>query len=371
MTDTPLRVMNNNFMSDGFTYSSQTAAFPGSNSYNTSRSKVWKAAGNFEIDSSNNKIYINDGTNKTITLTSASYGTGALLAAHIQTQLNASSSNWTCSYNSSTTFKFTVSRSSGTAVLRKSQTSGASWNTIGFVGTSDISTSPFVADEQRNHTHEWLKCDLGVPQLATFVGIISGVDEVFSLSDTATVKLQANNIDDWASPPLDITLTIDDYGCMHFLDDDTTATYRYWRIKIIDRLNYVGPTGVKLAYVYVGNHTTITLSNVSVGIRKELTDPSNVLQSEGGSLFFETRPRYLTINGAQVQLLSGSEQRELEQLFYDLGKRTPFFISLDPGLAISDSLGELTRFVVMSSSPTLQHILRDYYSFSFEMREAF
>jgi hypothetical protein len=103
----------------------------------------------------------------------------------------------------------------------------------------------------------------------------------------------------------------------------------------------------------VGDHVSMTASNMATGFRKELVDPSNVLQSEAGALFFETRPRYLSIGNAQIQLLSGSEQRDLEQLFYDLGKRDPFFVSIDPDLEVSASLGELTSYQEL-----LQHQFR-------------
>lgn len=370
MTDTAVRFMNNNYLERSFTYSSQQTSFPATNSTNTSRSRAWKPAGNFEISDSNKYLYINDGSNKTITLTVGSY-TFTTLASHIQTQLNASSSNWTCTYNSTTTFKFTINRTSGTAVLRKSVTTDAVWDTLGYVGTTDVSTPAFVADEQRNHTSEWVQCDLGVPQQATFAAILSGIDELYTLSETAVVKCRANNIDYWESPPLDITIPILSNSSMKFIDEDNSATYRFWRLEITDRLNYLGPEGLKLAYMYVGDHTTITTSNIATGFSKELTDPTNLLQSESGALFFEVRPRYLTIQGAQIQLLSGSEQREIEQLFYDLGVRAPFFVSIDPGQAVSATLEELTRFVIMTRPPTLEHVIRNYYNISFEMREAF
>lgn len=369
MTCLPIRFMSNNFIPNGFTYSSQLSSFPAVNCYNTARSKVWKPAGNFEIDATNNEIYINDGSDLTVSLTAGAY-TYTTLASHIQTQLNASSSNWTCTY-SSTTFKFTINRTSGTAVLRLSQTTNAAWDVLGYVGNLDRSTAPFPADEQRNHTSEWVKCDIGVNQLATFIGVIPGIDEQFSLSSVATIKLQANNIDLWTSPPVDITVTRSDYGCLKFLDDDVSSAYRYWRVKFVDRTNTLGPEGIKFPYIYVGDHKTIANSNIARGYGRELVDQSNQLQSENGTLFVETRPRFMTVSGAEIQLLSGSELLEIEQLFYDLGQRTLFFCSIDPGLEISTELGELTRFMIMARNPTFQHVFRNYYNISFEMREVF
>ena len=370
MSAKKIRFMNNNFIERTFTYSSQQTSFPATNATNTSRSRVWKPEGNFEVTTSNRNIYINDGTDKTVALTVGAY-TYNTLASHIQTQLNAASSDWTCSYDGTLTYKFTINRSSGAKVLRKSQTTNSSWDILGYTGTTNITSAPFVADEQRNHTSEWVKCDLGVPQAATFCGIISGIDEIFTLSATATVKCQGNNIDFWDSPPVNITIPVGNISAMKMLDDDTASTYRFWRVQIIDRLNYLGPLGLKFGYIYTGDHTTMTLSNFATGFSKELTDPSPIIQSESGALFFEKRPRYLTIRNCSIQLLPGSEREVIEQLFYDVGTREPFFVSIDPGVVVTQSLEELTRFVVMPTAPTLNHVIRDYYNFSFEMREAF
>lgn len=363
------RFFNNNFLLNQFTYSSQQTSFPATNATNTSRSRVWKPNGNFEVTALNNKIYINDGSNKTATLTIGAY-TPESLASHIQTQLNAVSSNWTCSYASTTTFKFTIANS-GSVTLRKSQTTNASWDMLGFVGAVDITATSFPADEQRNHTSEWVMCDLAVPQLATFCGLLSGIDSIFTLSQYATVKLQANNINLWTSPPVDITIPILKTSAMKMLDDDVTSTYRYWRVEIKDRTNYLGPRGLEFAYIYVGDHISISLTNIATGFTKELTDPSTLLQSENGALFFEKRPRYLTLSNLSIQLLREDERLDIEQLFYDVGTREPMFVSIDPGVEVTKSLEELTRFMIMTRSPTLEHVLRDYYNVSFDMREAF
>ena len=365
-----IRFMANNFLESTFTYSSQKTGFPASNATNTSRSKVWRPAGNFEITSSNNSIYINDGSNKTVTLTSGSY-TYSSLATHVQTQLNASSSSWTCTY-STTTNKFTIARSSGTRIMRFSQTTSAAWDTLGYTQTADTTGSPssFIADEARIHTSEWLKCDMGVAQEATFAALIGPIDSVFTLSSAATVKVQASNLDSWAAPPVDVTVPVGS-AAMKMLDDDIGTAYRYWRIVIIDRLNPLGPEGLEIGYAYLGDHKTVTLSNIATGFSKSLVDASVPLQSESGALFFESRPRYLSISGAEIQLLNGTEYDELEQLFYDLGISTPFIVSIDPGTEVSRNLTDLTRLVVMSSPPQIQHIIRDYYTIQFEMREAF
>ena len=365
------RFMANNFLSTGFTYSSQlSTSFPASNSYNTSRSRTWRPGGNFEVTASNKEIYINDGSDKTVSLTVGTY-TYATLASHIQTRLNVSSTNWTCTYNSSTTFKFTINRTSGTAVLRQAVTTNAAWDMLGYTLGTNAAVAPFVADEQRNHTSEWLKCYAPVGILPTFVALMGSIDETFCLSSEATVKLQANNLDVWTAPALDITVPLENLAAMKVLDADVTTSYAYWRILITDRRNTLGPTGLSFGYIYLGDHVSMTSTNLAIGFSKKLVDPSNVSSSENGALFFEERPRYLEISNSGIPMLNGTDADEIEQLFYDIGIRTPFLFSIDPDEEISRNLSDLTRLMIMTTSPDFSHVIRDYYNVNFEMREAF
>lgn len=129
-----IRFMRNNLISlsvNSFTFSSETTGFEAANVLNTNRSETWKPSGNFTIDSTNNIIYINDGSNKDIAITEGNYATPDLMATEIQTKLNASSSNWTVSYDTGGgTFKFTISNTSS-VTLRLSSTTNAVWDTIG------------------------------------------------------------------------------------------------------------------------------------------------------------------------------------------------------------------------------------------------
>lgn len=366
------RFMNNNFLENGFDYSSQLSAeFQAVNIYDTARSLVWMPGGNFEITASNCKLYINDGSDKTITLDEGSY-TYSTLATHIQTKLNASSSNWECSYNSSTTFKFTINRTSGSATIRQTQTTGAVWDTLGYTQGTDVTPAPFVADEQRNHTSEWIALDCSIPQLATFAGLFGPIDEVFCLTSSATVYLQASNVnDDWANPTFELELDVGSLAAMGMLDDDLDTAYRYYRIEIFDRTNPLGPEGLVFGYGYIGDHVTTTNTNIATGFEKVLNDPSVVQSSEDGALFVSTRPRFLEINSAEIQYLSGTEYDELEQLFYDLGVRTPFVMSIDPGVEVSRRLEDMTRLMIMSAKPQMRHVLTDKYFVQFSMRESF
>ena len=93
-----VRFCQNNFLGASYatlTFTSAASGAAGANSVLPERHKRWIPNGHFEVTSSNNTVYINDGSNKTVTLTVASYTSGSALASHIQTQLNVSSTLWT------------------------------------------------------------------------------------------------------------------------------------------------------------------------------------------------------------------------------------------------------------------------------------
>ena len=60
----------------------------------------------------------------------------------------------------------------------------------------------------------------------------------------------------------------------------------------------------------------------------------------------------------------------MEQLFFDYGTFTPFFISIDPELCISNDLYDLTKYVTFQDSPTFVHIKGELFSMSISFREA-
>jgi hypothetical protein len=365
--------MDNNLAeltSGSITYSSALAAFPGANSINKFRSKVWKPSGNFVITAnSNDKIYINDGADKTVTISAGSY-TPSTLASEVQTQLNASSSGWTFDYNNTAgEFKFRFAHGSS-HTLRFSQTSNAAWDDLGFVLSVDetISTER-KADEQRNHMYESVVYDLGYNASIDFFGVISPLDEEFSISDQATIKIQGNNLNDFTSPPLDITLTRTSSGVYWFGDDVADTGYRFWRFYFEDKYNTNGNEGFSISYIYLGDYTTLTATNIQIGFDKTIVDPSLRTESEAGAIYFDRKTKFARFQNGLIALLDTSARDTLEQLFFDFGTTTPFFISLDPRNCISSTLPDLTKYVVFEDAPVFTHIKAQYFNMSLAFRE--
>lgn len=338
--------------------------FPFANMLDGGRFKVTRFSGTFEIDSTINKIYINDGADKTASISTGQY-TGSTLAAEIQTQLNSVSSNWTCTY-STTTYKFTLARSSGTKTLRLSITTNAIWDAIGYTGVSDQDASE--ADEQRAHLKDYIEIDLGTNANSIgFFGLTSASNRVFPFSESATIQLLASNLANWSSPARTVTLDRNDFGIYQFLDDDD-SNYRYWRLEWVDRLN---PNGADwdLSNIYLGTYTTIANRNVGYGFTKNWKDPSAIIRAESGATYANIRQRYLELNSLSIAYMDSSDRKLLEQLFYDFGLHKPFWIALDP-LEECTTIDELTRYCYFSQEPAFNHFLKNKYTMSFAVRDA-
>jgi len=362
-----IRLCENNLAgeSSSLTYSSQLAAYPISNVQTGQRSQVAKFSGHFEIGSTNKYLYINDGSNKTVTLTEDDYDTPDDMATHVQTQMNAVSSNWTVAY-SSTTYKFTISNT-GSVTLRHTITTNAAWDTLGFTASGDDTGTSFEADEQRNHTDEYIIADLGSANSITFFGAIGLIDENFNISSTATIKIQGNNVSTFTAPPVDVSLTPHDDGIYKFLDDIADTNYRYWKFLIIDRLNADGPSGLKIGNLYIGDYVTFDTNIGSFQIGE--VDPSGVVQSINGALYFDLKPKYNVLSGLRIGLVNQSDRAVMKTAFSKLGKTTPFYLSLDPLENISEDLQEHTKFVVFNKEPQFKHVKYDIFSFNFGIRE--
>lgn len=372
-TDNPrIRFMANNLASlnvNAFSFSSETTGFEASNAFNSFRSSTWRTTGHFEITTSNQNLYINDGSDKTAIITAASYTTAEALRAEIQTQLNTVSSGWTVAYDSPAgTYSFTLSNS-GSVTLRLSQTTNAIHNTLGFTSTTDQTGLTFNANEQRNHTNEFIKFDFGYITPVTFIGVIGDIAESFGLSSTANVTLEGNNIDDFTAPPFSSTLTITEQGIYQFNVTDPITSYRFWRLNFVDQFNSIQGPNLEFGNIYMGDFQTLERQNLTVGFRDTLVDPSTRTESQGGVLFFDKRTKYTDLSNITIRYLEDADKQVIKDVFANVGTTEPFYVSLDPQLQINSDITEFTKFVIFNDEPTFTSIGSCFFNTVLNLRE--
>jgi len=371
MTVKPIRFFYNNLGSADsttVTESGSVAGFESAHAFDSFRFTGWKPKGSFKVVSTNKKIYIDTGSPVTVTLTEATYATGALLAAHVQTQLNASSTNWTCTY-SSVTYKFTIGRSSGTALLVLSTTTDAAWGMLGYIGAvdDDVGTGQ-AADSVRVHTSESLLFDLTSALQVTALFCIGPADTPFSIPATAACTIKANSTNDFASPPLSVSLTPDNNGIFWISDLISDTTYRYWKFEFEDKENPSGPSVFDIRNIYLGDHDTLS-RNANNGFNFRLVDPSVSNESTNGARFYRLLSKFHVIENINFEWLTAADRIVLRNLYSSVGNTTPFFVAVDPGVVISESLSEFTKYVTIEGAPPQVHQRYTFFSHQFGFRE--
>lgn len=371
-TSCRFRLMFDNLLenANAITYSSELTGFDGDNILTNHRTEVWKPSGRFTVDSTNYQIYINDGSDKTISLTEADY-TASTLATHIQTQLNASSSGFTVSYSSSL-FKFTISRTTSFN-LRLATTTNAAWTLLGYMSGSDLTTiTSAVADEQRNHyPSETITIDFGYAANIGFIALVGDLENDFTISSSATIQVKANSVASFSSPSISKTMTRTTDGAFLFIDD-AVSYYRHWEITITDIYNPLGNSGIEIGNIFFSEYETLDTEerNFNNSFNEQIVDSSVISFSENGSLYADQKSKYSTFGNLSVSFIKEADLNIIKSGFNKNGLTKPFFIALDPDNKLKSNINDYTKMVYFTSEPVYTHLFKTYYSVSLPIREA-
>lgn len=329
------------------------AGYPFSNALSSIRSKLYKPENLFEVDEKNCKVYIDAST---YTIPSGSYTKTQLITA-FNTATSGSGANMSIGDGERFSISFSTSKT-----LKISNQTNAAWYMLGFLGTSDRTGTGISADERRYNTGIYFKVDLGLPQLVDFAALLGLAGEVFKCN-TAQIKMQGNNIDQWTDMPVNLDFEVSGEGA--FFSETPSQPCRFWRIFINDVKN----ENAEIAVAFMGSAVICSNTNIATGFTRSREDTSIKLISENGTFYIDRRPKVLSISSMSVQFLKDDELMEMEQLFYDLGIEQPFFLCMDPKKQVSTKLSQMTHYLSVTSPLQLQHVLRGYYNLSIELRE--
>lgn len=360
--------LNNNQLGIGYnslSVDSEQGSYPFTNSLDTNLYKQWRTDSFFKIDTTNNTVYINDGADKTATITSGNY-TGATLATEIQSRLNVVSSGWTVTY-STTTYTFTISNI-GSVTLRLSEQTNGAWFTIGFSSITNQTGTTFTGDEQRNHYPSVsVEIDFGYSANIGGVVLLSPKGADFTISEGATITVQGDNLGFLGTPDLTKTVTITKNGAILFIND-VESNYRYWKITIEDIYNLSGPE-MAIGYLYIGNAQQANERNVSTGLDYSLSDDSKISRAENGALYFDEKIKTNKFGSINIPLARQTTRDIIFDLFNENGTTRPFIFSIDPKGEISTTVDQLTKFVRFTSEPIFKNIQYDIFDISFTLEE--
>lgn len=375
-----IRIMTDNFIDldivSNATVSSEQAAFPIANIYNTQRrSKVWRSNGHYLIDATNNTIVFREtaSTDITATITSGEYTSFALLAAEIKTQLEAGGAS-TYTIDKVTTTKkirFTSNGVGGTGLFKIIWTSTAvtqaTATMLGFLSTEDdTGFLTYTADELTTGNEEWIKWDFGISTNPKAFCLIGPRNSPIKISPSATLTLQASETDIWDVPSYEAVLTYNDEIISKFSTTGLhTEALRFWRLLIDDVHN---PNGyVEVGSIFLGDFFTPTQGAAQFPLQGQYVDRSMTIFSEGGQSFSDVREQTENISFT-IANLTVSEKEEIDVIFKAVGIAQPFFISIDPNAAYSSSTNYI-RFVKFENAPQYSLDSAGLFSCNFNLRE--
>lgn len=374
---TCFRILNTNYaFGDALAnriLSSEDADFPATNLDDIyRRSKVWRTAGYFNIQSGSNTIVFREtiGVDLTATVTVDEYASIDAVALAIKTALEAAGASTYSVGRDATTKRWEItsdgSGGGGIFQLRWSQATAMA-DILGYAASDLTGALVYEADVLRNHTEEFIIWDFGVPLNPTDFCLAGLRTEFLKISPSATVKIQGNDTNNWTSPQFEQTLTVDDKVLYHHnADGFDSSPRRFWRLYIQDKTNSYGYVEASLAFI--GLSQDLDRGCVRFPFRTESIDPSVTTFSEGGQSYSDRRNKAQRIN-ADWNGLTKQDFQELYEIFEEKGITEPFFIAADPSAAFSTAKEYWVRYVKFERDVAAELVSPNNYAMSMVFRE--
>lgn len=375
MSTVDFRILNYNYAFQDnveISASSENAEFPATNTGHFFRSRVWRSSGHYRINTSNNKIDFKEtggGPEITATLTTGDY-TPSSLCTEIKTRMDAATLNarvYTVTF-SSTTGKFTIAGSTFLSILFSTGTNAATSvrTAIGFGANDYTGNTTYTGVDTSIHTDERVVFDLESSEEVDSVALLFDPRVGIKFSDQALIYFEANPSNNWDSPAYSQALTIDNESDIATLFLTTAIEYRYYSIKIVDPENPF--LYVELGTVILGKKAELTRCP-DTGFEFKVEDQSKIESNQYGHEYVDEYPLQRSLSIA-MNILDVDQQEQLEDIFTEVGVRTPVLIVLDAQEALFDK-DRFTIYGRFQKAFSFNNIVRDYFGSSFTITETF
>jgi hypothetical protein len=267
--------------------SSQQSALPVAHAIDRLRSRIWASKLGYNVVAGfNDRLdFTEGGVAYAASLTAGNYATPALFAAHVQTQLNAvaPANTYTATW-STTAYKITIGRATGSATLALPFATGANVTRsahidLGFASTDVTGATTYTGGLVTYHSREWIVADLGAATALTFAGVVDS-----NLAAAGTITAQGHTSDAWTAPDYSQALT---YSSPFATYAGTMASKRYWRFLIADVANPQGYSSLGVAWLGTTFTPAAAYRHGWTNGREEM---SGLSESETGAGYVDLRP---------------------------------------------------------------------------------
>lgn len=349
------------------TTSSENATYPITNAYRFQRrGRVYRTQGNIEVTASNKTIKFTDSGSWTATIAEGSYLVATTFLTAIKTAMEAvSPETYTVTYTSEK--KISIA-STGSMVLQFSDVAFTAETILGFEGrVTNLSGATIESDFPIIHSSEWVKMDFGLPTNPQAFILFGKRNENLKYSESAVIKLQGNQTDNWTSPQFEETLswnenviqTSNKLG-LH------TEPLRYWRFYVEDKQNEYGY--LEFSNLFIGQAFIPERGCAQFGFLNRLRDLSVTAYSESGVSLTDIKPQHQEFS-FEFSFLTKEDVDNFMFLFEVHGTGKPFPIIMDKNLVFSVNSQDMTKYVKMLSEPDIRLVSPDNFTVSINLRE--
>jgi hypothetical protein len=173
---------------------------------------------------------------------------------------------------------------------------------------------------------------------------------VINLTESATIKIQANATNSWGAPSVDQTLTYDsDFRQLtYFWTSD--QTYRYWRLTVSDAS--AASDYVEISKIILGD--SVDIPGIQNGFGFDKVDGTKKLSNDYGTGYFDEYPILKSMK-FKWKTLTVSEIEILDQLFEVYGSFTGMFLTLDQTSTVFNK-DRYSIYGTLSPSHSMNHI---------------
>jgi hypothetical protein len=179
-----------------------------------------------------------------------------------------------------------------------------------------------------------------------------------NLTASATIKLQANSSDVWTSPPVDETLVYDADIIVGLI---TSASYRYWRVQVVDGTNPDGE--LEFGRIWIGD--SYTAPGVAPTVTVDYNSASTKSRSISGQSYLDGNYKY-HILGVRHPAITHTQKAVFQDVLDTVDIGTPFFVQFDEICSDLDVFyvsidGDGFRFTLLTNP--------QYYTVSYDLLE--
>ena len=175
-----------------------------------------------------------------------------------------------------------------------------------------------------------------------------------NFTSSATVKIQGNASDVWTSPSIDETLT---YNSKIINKVIASASYRYWRIQVVDATNPDG--AISIGRIWIGE--SYETPGIAPAVSVSYNSTSNKSRSISGQSYLDINYKYHNFSVSHP-VITHDEKSEFEEILDDVDIGIPFFVEFD------EECVDLTVYYVTLDATVFDFSIlgnTDYYTVSY------